>query len=108
MLQLHANPPPPAHLRALNHQPTPVPIPRPLPQPCSWGQLLTLAQMIQFVCMLTQGAVNVAYGCAYPQPLTKFYLGYIASLLALFLSFYLRRWAAPAKAGGAGGKKKAA
>lgn len=30
--------------------------------------------------------------CAYPNQLTGFYLGYIISLFALFMNFYLKRW----------------
>ena len=41
--------------------------------------------------------------CSYPVPLTKFYLGYILSLFALFMQFYLQRWSG----GGKGKGKKA-
>ena len=52
----------------------------------------------------TAQAIYIIFmSCSYPVPLTKFYLGYILSLFALFMQFYLQRWSG----GGKGKGKKA-
>jgi elongation of very long chain fatty acids protein 4 len=64
----------------------------------TWGKYVTQMQMVQFVTMNLQALTILFRPCAYPHPVTWFYLVYILSLLGLFASFYVRRWAAtPAK-----------
>lgn len=58
----------------------------------SWGSLLTSMQMFQFVTMNVQAIYILTQGCAYPHPLTAFYLVYIISLFLLFNSFRMKRW----------------
>ena len=65
----------------------------------SWGAHLTKMQMIQFLCMNAQAAYILWAGCAYPHPLTKFYLVYIISLFFLFGRFYVARWVGGSKKG---------
>ena len=71
-----------------------------VPFVCSWGKNLTQMQMLQFLLMNGQAIYILAMGCPYPNQLTAFYLGYIISLFALFMNFYMKRWAK-------GGKKAA-
>ena len=67
------------------------------------GKYVTQLQMLQFVTMNAQ-AVYILYNkCAYPHPVTYFYLFYILSLFGLFAQFYVRKWFS----GGKGGKKAA-
>ena len=58
----------------------------------------TQMQMLQFLLMNAQAIYIITQGCANPNDLTKFYLGYIISLFGLFLNFYLKRWATGGKA----------
>ena len=61
-----------------------------------WGPLVTKAQQIQFVTMISQGAYVVFFGCPYPNRIAVFYVVYILSLLVLFRLFDMMRWAKPA------------
>lgn len=55
-----------------------------------WKKYLTLCQMIQFCCMITQALTLLLSGCpSAPPRVTKIYVIYIASLLFLFLQFFL-------------------
>ena len=56
-----------------------------------WGKYLTQLQMVQFVTMLGQCTYLLYNDCPYPRSVLVIYLGYILSLLALFLNFYLRK-----------------
>jgi hypothetical protein len=84
-------------------------LPVPTPRARSWGKNLTQMQMLQFLLMNAQAIYILAAKCPYPNQLTRFYLGYIISLFALFMNFYMKRWAAGGakKAPAAGGKAKA-
>lgn len=64
-----------------------------------WGKYVTQMQMAQFVTMNLQALTILFRPCPYPHPVTWFYLFYILSLLGLFASFYVKRWAS-------GGAKK--
>lgn len=55
-----------------------------------WKSALTMSQMIQFVMMNAQAGYLIYYNCdIYPLNITKTYLGYIVSLLILFLHFFI-------------------
>ena len=72
----------------------------------SWGWIVTQAQLVQFVTMMTQGTAIVSQGCAYPHRVTYFYIFYIMSLFALFMQFNIQRWfsgGSKKRAAGAGG-----
>jgi elongation of very long chain fatty acids protein 4 len=65
-----------------------------------WKSALTMSQMVQFVLMNAQAGYLIYHSCsAYPLNLTKAYLGYIVTLLALFLQFFIASYVT-------GGKKK--
>lgn len=66
------------------------------------GKYVTQLQMFQFVTMNAQAVYILANNCAYPHPVTYFYLVYILSLFGLFAQFYVRKWF-----GGKGNKKGA-
>ena len=70
----------------------------------SWGWLVTQAQLIQFVAMMTQALVIIFTPCAYPRNLTVIYFFYILSLFVQFFSFNTARWGG--KEGGEKEKKK--
>ncbi len=61
--------------------------------------MITYMQMIQFLCMNAQAVYLLLNekSCPFPSMVTKFYLGYIISLLVLFMNFTLHEY---------GGKKK--
>jgi elongation of very long chain fatty acids protein 4 len=67
----------------------------------SWGWVVTQAQLVQFVTMMSQGTYIVTMGCAYPHRVTYFYIGYILSLFLLFQQFNSARWGKKEKKGGA-------
>jgi len=55
-----------------------------------WKKYLTLMQMIQFICMMTQGGLLLSGGCKkFPARVTGVYLVYIFSLFCLFLNFFI-------------------
>lgn len=55
-----------------------------------WKKYLTLMQMVQFMCMMTQGAMLYFGECkTFPARVTLVYLGYIFSLFLLFLNFFI-------------------
>ena len=55
-----------------------------------WKSALTMSQMVQFVVMNAQAIYLIHNNCGtYPLNITKAYLGYIVSLLILFLQFYI-------------------
>ena len=72
-----------------------------------FANVVTELQLTQFVTMMAQATFILGYGCAYPNRVTAYYLGYILSLFVLFRAFYDNKYVAPAAAGGkpaAGGK----
>jgi hypothetical protein len=75
-----------------------------------FANVVTELQLTQFVTMMAQAIFILGYGCAYPNRVTAYYLGYILSLFVLFRAFYDNKYVAPAagggkaKAAGAGGK----
>ena len=75
----------------------------------TWDSALTLMQLIQFCVMISQGALNLAYGCPYPRVVSLFYVGYITFMLALFLHFFTQKYCrAPRPSRDAVSKNKAA
>lgn len=67
------------------------------------GRNVTRIQMTQFVTMIAQGAYTTAYS-PYPIFFSKLLFFYIISLLCLFASFYINKFATRKSSGGA--KKK--
>jgi elongation of very long chain fatty acids protein 4 len=58
-----------------------------------WKSSLTMMQMIQFVCMMTQAATLVFTGCPQgPKGVIIVYFFYILSLLFLFAQFYVQSY----------------
>jgi len=55
--------------------------------------LVTNAQLIQFVTMMSQAGYLLVAGCAYPQRITGMYLVYIFSLFLLFNNFKSKTYA---------------
>jgi len=49
--------------------------------------MITNMQLIQFVCMISQGVYILAMACPYPTNITRLYIVYILSMLALFMNF---------------------
>ena len=70
------------------------------------GMLITVAQMTQFVAMMTQGCV-IAFtpGCKYPSTIAKVYVVYILSLFILFAEFFVRKYLCGGKGKGKGKAK---
>eukprot|EP00051_Salpingoeca_urceolata_P006121 m.81401 g.81401 ORF g.81401 m.81401 type:complete len:333 (+) comp14692_c0_seq3:170-1168(+) len=68
-----------------------------IPVPMAIKQLVTKAQMIQFVIMFTQGTLNVVYSCPYPLRLSSLYVAYITSMLVLFQNFSSKTYASKQK-----------
>ena len=64
-----------------------------------WGRYLTMFQMFQFITMMAQAAYTWHYS-PYPAALSKLLFYYMQTLLALFLHFFLVKYA--------GGKPKKA
>lgn len=63
-----------------------------------WKSSLTMGQMIQFCCMITQALILLGSGCGGAPPrVTAVYVVYIFSLLVLFLQFYLASYGKKAK-----------
>jgi elongation of very long chain fatty acids protein 4 len=61
-----------------------------------WKKYLTLFQIIQFLTMNAQAIYILGVGCkTFPTQITKLYLGYILSLLVLFLNFYFKTYSSP-------------
>jgi elongation of very long chain fatty acids protein 4 len=56
-------------------------VPRPI------KMMVTNMQLIQFVCMISQGVYLLLMACPYPTNVTRLYVVYILSMLALFLNF---------------------
>jgi elongation of very long chain fatty acids protein 4 len=59
---------------------------------------ITNAQLVQFCCMEMQGAALLLGGCPFPKRVTILYMGYITTMLALFLNFKRATYAAGKKA----------
>lgn len=70
----------------------------------TWGKYLTQMQMLQFVFMIAHGVYSLANDCPYPQTVIKFYIFYIAGMLALFGSFYLAKHKGEDRTGGGASK----
>ena len=68
-----------------------------------FANVVTELQLTQFVTMMAQATFILGYGCAYPNRVTAYYLGYILSLFMLFRAFYDNKYV-PGKAAVAGGK----
>ncbi len=60
-----------------------------------FANVVTELQLTQFVTMMTQAIVILAFGCAYPNRVTGYYLAYILSLFMLFRAFYTVKYVAP-------------
>lgn len=61
-----------------------------------WKKYLTLAQLVQFVCMNAQAIYLLVTGCSQAPPrVTAIYLAYIVSLFALFMQFYMASYTKP-------------
>ena len=72
--------------------------------PIWWKSYLTMMQMIQFTCMMSQGTYLLLNECKSSSlRITGVYVGYILSLFFLFLNFYIQSYMKPKKKGG---KKK--
>ena len=71
--------------------------------PIWWKSILTMQQMVQFVCMMSQAVYLITSDCkSLPNPIiTKSYLVYIFSLLILFAQFFVKSYVSKPK----GGKK---
>mmetsp|Transcript_24872 Transcript_24872/g.74616 ORF Transcript_24872/g.74616 Transcript_24872/m.74616 type:complete len:261 (+) Transcript_24872:190-972(+) len=55
-----------------------------------WKKYLTLAQLVQFTCMMTQSTIMFVTGCSdTPSRVTAVYFVYIISLFILFLQFFI-------------------
>lgn len=67
-------------------------VPKPL------KMLVTVSQMVQFICMNTQAIYILYNGCPFPARVTQVYLFYIISLFLLFGNFFLKSYC--------GGKKQ--
>jgi len=72
-----------------------------------WKKFLTMAQLIQFLCMNSQAIyIMLTPNCSQSPPrVTSLYFGYIFSLFVLFLQFYIGSYASK---GGAVAKSKRA
>lgn len=57
-----------------------------------WKMLVTLMQLVQFICMNAQAIYILQNGCAFPRRITMMYLFYIISLFVLFMNFFLRSY----------------
>lgn len=58
-----------------------------------WKKFLTMMQLIQFTCMLSQALYLIGSGCqATPPRVTWVYFFYIISIFALFMNFYLKSY----------------
>lgn len=55
----------------------------------SWKMLVTLMQLVQFVCMNAQAIYILQNDCPFPRRITTVYLFYIISLFVLFMNFFL-------------------
>jgi len=64
-----------------------------------FANVVTELQLTQFVTMMTQAVVILGFGCAYPNRVTAYYLGYILSLFVLFRAFYTVKYVAPKEKG---------
>ena len=72
-----------------------------------WKSGLTMSQMIQFVLMNAQAAHLIYNHCdTFPLNITKAYLGYIVTLLVLFLQFFIASYITGGKKKGDKGKKE--
>ncbi|GMH50062.1 hypothetical protein TrLO_g5080 [Triparma laevis f. longispina] len=66
--------------------------------PIWWKSVLTMQQMVQFCCMMTQAVYLLATECAQPPKIiTQVYLVYIFSLLLLFAQFFVKSYMKPKK-----------
>ncbi len=55
-----------------------------------WKSALTMGQMVQFVLMNAQAIHLIYNNCSnFPLNITKAYLGYIVTLLLLFMQFFI-------------------
>jgi elongation of very long chain fatty acids protein 4 len=59
---------------------------------------ITNMQLVQFVCMETQGAYILFFGCPSPQKIVIFYMAYISTMLILFADFKRRTYGNSKKA----------
>ena len=65
-------------------------MPRGASVPIWWKSALTLNQMAQFCVMITQGAYLLHAECPMPnRGITKAYMGYVFTMLFLFMQFFL-------------------
>ena len=64
-----------------------------------FANVVTELQLTQFVTMMAQATFILGYGCAYPNRVTAYYLGYILSLFVLFRAFYTVKYVAPKEKG---------
>ena len=60
-----------------------------------FANVVTELQLTQFVTMMAQAIVILAFGCAYPNRVVAFYLCYIFVLFVLFRAFYAVKYVAP-------------
>ncbi|GMI35810.1 hypothetical protein TrCOL_g10780 [Triparma columacea] len=71
--------------------------------PIWWKPILTMQQMVQFVCMMSQASYILYYDIQTPPKIiTQVYLVYIFTLLVLFAQFFVQSYSKPK------GKKKKA
>lgn len=58
-----------------------------------WKKYLTQMQMIQFMCMCTQGIYLLYFNCQeVPITVTRTYVAYIITMFGLFLHFYIQSY----------------
>jgi len=58
-----------------------------------WKKYLTMMQLVQFTCMLTQSSYMMLMGCDQAPPrMTRMYWVYIVSMMVLFLNFFLQTY----------------
>jgi len=73
-----------------------------------WKKYLTLFQIIQFLAMNAQAIYLLCVDCkGFSPQITKLYLGYILSLLVLFLNFYFKSYSGAKPNGKKPASKKA-
>jgi len=61
-----------------------------------WKPILTMQQMVQFVCMMCQATYLLVNDVKYPPKIiTQVYLVYIFTLLILFAQFFVQSYTKP-------------
>ena len=63
-----------------------------------WKMLVTVMQLVQFLCMNGQAIYILQNECPFPRRITLVYLFYIISLFALFMNFFLASYCKKGKA----------